>query len=354
MSTISIYIIIFIILIVLALLDYIYKLNIFSCISAIVLALFSGLRNISVGFDTVNYYSDYENVKDGVASLHSTEFGYVLIEKFFSSLGLPTWGFILLFSLISLIGLYMAYSRMLQKAFVGLAFCYYYARFFILRDMNQIRSSLASVIVLFSFKFVKEKDFIKFAIIVLLASSIHLGAIVAILVYPIFLFISNLKSSYVLSFSVLSMLLCVVLANVISPLLNKVSLALDRGSAYINNPFYMTGSGLKNPVIYYQIIIAILIICRNKKEKKIISLLSGYLLSIFILILCYKYTSLAGRLSTFTASVEPILLVYLLKVYLPKYLRLPMFVLITIVMFIVINYMNGTIPKMGVYSTVFS
>lgn len=309
---------------------------------------------MSVGFDTINYYSDYENIRNNLFSLHSTDFGYVLIEKICSFFGLPTWLFILLISCITLFGLYTAYSNMLEKSMLGLAICYYYARLFVLRDMNQIRSSLASVVVLFSFKFVKEKKFIKFAVVILIASSIHLGAIVSLLVYPLFLIIANLKMKYDLSLSIVLILLCIILANVISPALNTLTAILDRGAAYINNQYYTMGTGLKNPVIYYQISIVLLAIYKIKKGRIDISLLSGYLLSTLILILCYKYTSLAGRLSTFTASVEPVLLISLLKEYLPKYLRVLIFTLIIIAIFIVINYANGTIPKMGDYTTILS
>ncbi|WP_172616803.1 EpsG family protein [Limosilactobacillus reuteri] len=328
--------------------------NVFAIFSAIILALFSGLRNINVGFDTINYYSDYENIKNSLVPLHSTEFGYVLLERICAFFGMQTWIFIFLISLITLIGLYIAYKDMLQVGMIGLALCYYYARFFILRDMNQIRSSLASVIVLFSFKFVREKKMLKFLIVIFLASSIHLGAMVCLLIYPIFSFMSNFNLKYKTIFSTSLMVICLLFANLISPLLNRVSVALDRGSAYINNQYYTTGNGLKNPVMYYQIIILLLVLFRANKGNIDMSLVAGYLLSTLILILCYQYSSLAGRLSTFTASVEPILLVYLLKTYLPKYTRIPIFVSLIIVIFIVINYINGTIPKMGIYTTVFS
>lgn len=335
-------------------LDSIFNFNLFAIFSAVILAFFSGLRNLNVGFDTINYYSDYENIKNSLVPLHSTEFGYVFLEKSCASFGIPTWLFILLVSIITLGGLFIAYKEMLQVSMVGLALCYYYARFFILRDMNQIRSSLASVIVLFSFKFVKERKVIKFLIVILLASSIHLGAMICLLIYPIFLFISGFSLKYRAMFSMLSMIICLLFANLISPLLNKLSIALDRGSAYINNQYYTSGSGLGNPVMYYQIIIIFLVIFRSNTHNLDLSLVAGYLLSTLILILCYQYSSLAGRLSTFSASVEPILLIYLLKAYLPKYVRVPVFVLIIIVVFIVINYVNGTIPKMGPYTTIFS
>ena len=61
-------------------------------------------------------------------------------------------------------------------------------------SLNQMRQSLACAIVLFAFTFVIEKKIIPFLFFIALASSFHISAVVAVVLYPVYHYVVKRKS----------------------------------------------------------------------------------------------------------------------------------------------------------------
>lgn len=91
--------------------------------------------------------------------------------------------------MIALIGIIL-YKHCKNPSLGLLAF---YLLGFYFNSMNFIRNMLAACIILFAYKYIRDKKFIQFTVIVLLASTFHLSAL---LVLP-FYFILNIKFNYI-------------------------------------------------------------------------------------------------------------------------------------------------------------
>ena len=66
-----------------------------------------------------------------------------------------------------------------------LGYIVYISRYLFLRDFNQIRASLAIVIVIYSIRFIADKSFKKYFIFVIVASFFHVSMLIALPFYAI-------------------------------------------------------------------------------------------------------------------------------------------------------------------------
>ncbi|WPU44141.1 EpsG family protein [Limosilactobacillus reuteri] len=332
-----------------ALLDIYFNRNSFVYLSVIVLAFVAGLRSLGTGFDTYNYYYDYINVLNGLSPNNSKEIGFVLIEKALAAFNAPTWVLFTFIAFFTLIILAYGYSKL--SCYSGLAILYYYSRFYISRDLNQIRASLAAAILLCSLNYIIKHSFWKFTLVVVIASLIHSAAVIGILLYPAYLICTKVKKSKIVTLYIVILIVSGFMSYKISPLIE--SLNINRLDAYTTSNFYTIGSGLQNPVIWLQVVISIVALLLYENEKNILNekynvVLITYMISTILLILFSQYYTLAGRMSTFFATVEPIVLLNILqRLKINKGLSKYVFIAIALVVFFVINYSTGLISKIN-------
>lgn len=169
--------------ILLILIILIYKiensLNIFNYLSFIILALFAGLRNKSVGTDTYNYIDRY---KDSYAK--DVEFGYQLLEKIGLFISSEYFIILLLSSSIFCFFVIKTINKISQikivSFFLFLTSGYYFFIF------NGIRQGLASSITFYAFYFILNRKLYKFLFWVLIASFFHKSALVVLPIYFLF------------------------------------------------------------------------------------------------------------------------------------------------------------------------
>jgi len=179
--------------------------------SFIILWLISGLRDVSVGTDTVAYSQYFSLVRDGqINILDSINFpnifivngfesgfaiyNYVssLLFKSFTSFLLLTYGF-MYYSFYRFIKKYSSDYLMSMMIFITL---------FYFGSMNTLRQFLAMSILVWGFESIINRRFYRYLLIVLLATLIHQVSIIMII--PYFLYNKRIGNSTLLLYSTIT------------------------------------------------------------------------------------------------------------------------------------------------------
>ncbi len=220
------------------------------------LALFgvSGLRH-SVGYDYNLYANTYLNfIKWDMETIaaYRNEKGFVIPLKYFSALVQDYRPFLIIIAFIISTGVVLYIYLYSEKPYISVSAFLFFGLFF--NSMNFMRQMIAAVIVAFAIKYVKEKCFIRFLIIVLFASTIHISALVMIPVY----FMMKIKMNTVyLSVLTAASVLCYIFAEDILEFVTEF---------YYEGRFF-GDSGL-NPI--YTIFFAVLFVLCFAVRKKLI------------------------------------------------------------------------------------
>lgn len=179
-------------------------------IVAILMVLIQGLRHKSIGVDIAGYLNGYNLSKNmnfiNGEKLFNYETGYSLFNKMLSSIGISEQLFLAIVSLIitTLIGIvWIKKSKM-----PGFSVLLYLAFGFFTFTFSGLRQSIALSILFFSFLYIEKRNFIKFILSVLLASTFHKTAIIFIVAYPLYDLKLNLKH-YI--FIIPSFIICFIL-----------------------------------------------------------------------------------------------------------------------------------------------
>ena len=277
----------------------------------LLLVLLAGLR-YNIGFDYQAYVEIFNNngttidVLTGNINL-DIEKGYLLLNALVKDIGLGVEVIFFIMALITIILLFISFYK--YSNYLELSILIYLSRFFFVRDMGQIRSSLACAIVLYSIKFIKEKDIKKFGICILIGCLFHKGAILGVLLYVLCKF---KPKNYNIYYIILALSLIIGSIDITS-LIQSISWIIpERYLDYIFNSYYISGKGILNPVLLIQITIILMFIkYRNKikpNQKYYDILLNGYLISTVILSIFSRFDTIAGRLSTILATFEVVII----------------------------------------------
>ncbi|MGX7393414.1 EpsG family protein [Carnobacterium mobile] len=352
----SLYFFVLIILTILALTEVLLREKKISFITISVMSLMAGLRFFT-GYDFISYKNFFEkidNVSDVFNGSIDAEKGYLFLNFIFSKLELNFYFFILVFSLLS-IGL-LGYFVYKHTPFPSLFLMYYYARFFLVRDMGQIRSSLACIILLYAIPFMIKKKPAPFLLIVFLASLFHITAWFFIVVYLFNIIFEKLTTKTVIGLLILSTIIGLVIQ---IPQLYTWAIP-DRYIAYFTSPSYTDGSWIMNPVLWMQvgIFFGVFYLCiqSNLEEQKFIEgMLKVYLLSSLILISAGTLGTVGGRISTLFSTSEVFLVPYLfMNLTRNKLSNLLLYFAFTFFILCLIFVVSGTYTEYIPYQTIFS
>lgn len=189
-----------------------------------------GMRDVSIGNDTISYVYFYENLNldylQGVFNIYY-EKGYILLNiivKFFSSIP-QSIIFVTAFLESILITLF------LKNNSKNLAFSFYLfvTLLFLMDSMNIIRQVIAVFISINGFKYIKKREFIKYFICIMIAISFHKTAIIMLPMYWIYGVKFNIKRTLNISFvGILIFLFINRFFNIISIFMNQYSTYQDR------------------------------------------------------------------------------------------------------------------------------
>lgn len=163
----------------------------FSIISGFFLFLLMGLRHYSVGNDTGRYLQRFNGIlpEINLGLFEYEEWGFYLFNVILSKLKLSNQGYLMITSLVVVVSFMFFYYRYSKNIPLSL-FLHLTIGLFTM-SMSGIRQTLAIVVSMLAFHFMKKNKFIYFFLAVIIAQSIHNTAIIFLPVY----FIRNLKIS---------------------------------------------------------------------------------------------------------------------------------------------------------------
>lgn len=311
----NIYTFILILLLLLSAFAAVFKLRWLVVIAGLGLGLFAGLRGRCVGPDTITYYKHFISQSYSTSDIGGFEKGYSSIEYFFAQHGFSASTFIFMYALVSMVLLAIFLKKYADFAMLSLT--YYFARYFLSRDMNQIRQALESIIVLYGFKYMREKRIIPFSVIVLLAMQFHT---VAIVMFPVYFLYQIIRKIAVEKLAVMSLGYFVVMyvsANLFSPLLAAVSGILNRGDTYITDTSNLgQASTIVNLVMFNLVIVGLLLLYTRRftdlgdTQQQFIIV---YIIGTGFLLLLRNYPVLAARLSSTITTIEMLVFIYAIQ-----------------------------------------
>lgn len=306
------------------------KITIFS---SLILVFTAGLRGYHVGADTKAYWSSYLQVKSGYDGL-SFEIGYKFMERLGAAIGLSPTQFLFIISLITTT--LIAHFFYIYTKYPSAAIAYYYARFFFLRDMNQLRQALAAAILLYGILFIWKKNLFAFSAVVLVAASIHQASLIF---FPLYFFVWFFRKKNILNYKkYFSLLIIVLILSLFQT--DFLTQILGESNDYLIYSGYVNSLGLLNPLIWLEMVLSILLLRLIQKNKIDSSALNYvvyccYIVGNFVLILFNRYNTVSGRSSNMFITVEPLILIDVSYNYLSVRLFPVVFIAYTILMYFV-------------------
>ncbi|CZQ97135.1 Hypothetical protein Tpal_2104 [Trichococcus palustris] len=346
----TLYVFMFITLLLLSVGEVIYGNKKVVLIGGGLLSLLAGLRYYS-GYDFAPYYSffhDLTGIQDVFNGKIDAESGYLLLNYLFLKLGLNFYAFILFFAFLSM-GLLINFLYR-NAPYPSLILFYYFSRFFLARDMGQIRGSIASIILLYSVKYMKEKQLFKFLVVVFVASLFHITALIFIVGY--------LYENYLYDGSWKQLTFLFLLALTIGLIIQNPSLYLwaipQRYAPYFTNPAYTSGKWLMNPVLWMQLLVffGALLFTGIKKDSTYRTYHNLYFLASLSLIAFGNLATVGGRLSSPFATYEMFVAPYLILNFTKnKLVNLVLYLGFTVVIFLLIFVLSGDYVHFIPYDT---
>ena len=286
------------------------------------LVVWIGMR--SYGYrDTIVYVQAFNDAPPiwGIFSYNWNQFkvgyvekGFYILASFFKSFSSEPRFYLFSIGAISMYLLFKSLDKYCIVPLVGI--CDYISRFLLNRDFIQIRSSLAILMIVLSIDLIQQRKTLKFFLVVLLAYQLHHMALIAVPFY--FLNMLKIKKSTIYIGLILAFIFSQTGASSISGWVDNYSEDLNY-STYTQGQYVDQALGLKNPMIYLQLLILLLFTNKEKVLKNMTPYYyifrNGYFYSTLILVLFCNYTALSGRTSTMFATYECFILPLLAKVF---------------------------------------
>lgn len=246
------------------------------------------------------------------------------ISKNVESYGYVEKGYLFLASLVKLVlndsrfylfcmgglSMYLLYKGLTAYCAIPLVgLCDYVSRFLLNRDFQQMRSSLAILLLILAIKLIHDRKLVAYMLVVLLAYQFHHLSLIGIPLY--FLYKVRIGSISIIFSLVMAMLLSQLIAGSISDIVDDYSQDLNYDT-YVQDEYVEQALGLRNPMIYFQIVILMVYTFMEpilaSKDKFYHLMRWAYFYSTLILIFFCNYTALSGRTSTVFATCEMFML----------------------------------------------
>lgn len=164
----------------------------FSFIVVLIILFFLSFLRFEVGADWLAYLAFYT----GSGPVENTEIGYRSLNNFFAKLDFPYFVFLAVVSAITLGFIYNAVKDMKYKMIILYV---YFSELFLYYNFSGMRQGLAIAITLFATKFIISREFTKFFLLVLLASTFHVSALIFVIAYFIYDYKMTKKGVFFLS-----------------------------------------------------------------------------------------------------------------------------------------------------------
>lgn len=267
----------------------------------IILILISVLRQ-GQGTDYYSYESIYNGVREISEysifyALAQSDPGYRLLNLIANQLHIPYIVFASLFSLIIFIIIYPFFKKQCNRSMIAL-FMFYASSFFIPYFLNQWRQAFAVAVFLRAFPYLLNGELKKYFLWIILASTVHLSAII-LLVAPI---IQKIRIGRNLMLVIAFICIIFLFINPFEFIISK--LGFERLDFYIGNE--STGAKYLAWLVRIILIIPMFLIPENLyKKRKIFRITRNFILSGFIIFCTFSFSELiASRLNIYFRVLE--------------------------------------------------
>ena len=284
-------------------------------LACIVLAIGAGFRDIYFWPDTFVYalsFTDNTPTIDNY-SISMEPYGYREKGFYFLQVVIKTLidNVTIFFLIISGLSFYFLYKDIKQYSiFPLIGLCAYIARFIIGRNFVQMRAGLAYAILMLSIKYIYEKDWKRYFLIVFIAWLFHRSCIVAVPLYFVCNWI-HVKKWHVYVALAFSFLVGIFGQGYVHLIVEDNAGDLNIGDRYVDaggEKAQLAGLGIRNPMIYFQCFILLMYTFLEKRlaplNKYYYILRNAYLYSTMILICFCTYKVLSARTSSMYATLE--------------------------------------------------
>ena len=283
-------------------------------VACFVLAIVAGIRDLTWA-DTGVYASSFMYNTPDLFHFSFSDRPYGYSEKGFYFIQVLVKTFVdnyeIFFIVVSLVTFYFLYKDFKQYSvypLVGL--CAYISRFYLGRHFMQIRAGLAYAILMLSIKYIYDKDWKRYFLVVFIAWTFHRSCIIAIPLYFICNWV-NIKKWHVMVALVISFIIGIWGQGVAHALVEDSASDLNIGTRYVDaggEKKMLEGLGMRNPMIYFQCFVLLIYTFLEKKLKPLNKyyyiIRTAYLYSTMILICFCTYKVLSARSSTMYATLE--------------------------------------------------
>ena len=276
-------------------------------VSSTVLILFAGLRG-NIEPDYSNYLDIFQNSNTTAIGINNVEWGYLWINQMLFDLGLPFQFLVFTMAVLSIASKTYFFQRYSPN--FGFSLLIYFSALFFLFDFIAIRQALALSVFMLSIPLIYQGRFWVFLILMLLASLIHISALLLIPCYFIFRF----------NFSKTTLFATVVICAIVNILKIRIPL-VEMLLAIVPIPefsalklaVYLTQNDYAFVAIK-QILLALLFISMktesNKHNQMLNTLIVIFVFGILFATLFNGLPQLSYRSKWYFLSAEAILMVY--------------------------------------------
>lgn len=346
----NLYFILYIIpIIILNILAYKKKKKIFLIISILLLSLITGLRGMSVGIDTEDYY--FSILNNFPRDWQFEEIGFRFISNLLMKIFENATIVIFIFALFTNLLIMLRFWDFKEKCNFSLMSTLYIL-IYMFSSMNIMRQFLAIAIIFYFTRYLEKKKYYIYIISVIIASLIHKTALLA-MIYPIVYIWSSLTKNKkilviipLISISIFGMYFIIKYEN--NHIMNYLS--TDRIVNNINLTFiYRLLIFIFSYLIYK---FRIKIVYNNKKNNelknisyedcvqfKVISVIYFIGLCFAVLGMFYDY---AGRISLYCLIFEPVYWGFIVNNGYNKFMNILIIIVYAVYVFLVEIFMNGS------------
>lgn len=283
---------------------------------AVCMVLFIGFRGES-GTDSINYITFFNDQTDTLWQWNNEEKGYAEHGFYLLSVLLKSIWNNIDFYFLAISALTVSFLVKSLKEFSLyplLGFCTYYARFLIIRDMNQIRQALAMVILIYGLKYLLEDRKRTFLWFLFFACMMHYSSVI---VLP-FVFLYKFRLSMR---QVLLLVAGSLVAGVVGGMLLKLVL-VQTGFGLFLRYIGTENLGILNPVLFFQLFLCLAFFyfepLLKDRQKGYYLIRNAYLYSTLLLLLTCNMGEIGGRLATIFATCEIFIIPALALVVKPR------------------------------------
>lgn len=170
----------------------------FSCLSVII---FQGLRDFSVGVDLQVYIPAFNNIGKSVSltfkSLVYNNFepGYIVYNKIVYLLGFDERAFLFITVIIIQVPIFYTIYKYSEKELISVLTYFAIANF--IMTFSGLRQAMAMSMCFFAYKYILDKKFVHYIVIIVIAALFHTSALLCLILYPLYYFKIDAKRVFI-------------------------------------------------------------------------------------------------------------------------------------------------------------